>query len=493
VQSGQQIGRYLLREKIGTGGMAEVFRAEERVSDGSTRVVAVKRLFPRLSAERDFVGMFVHEAQITSGMNHPNIVRTFDLINHESYYYIVMEYLKGMDLDDLLRQADPNAPMLPVPEAAYIASEVAQGLHYAHQGGVAKEGPIVHRDISPGNILIGYQGEVKVTDFGIARMLQEVSYTQPGILKGKYEYMAPEYVQGKEFDGRADLFALGIVLYETLTGKNPFEAVLSKDIFEKLVKENPPPPSRWVPAIPKSMDAVVAKALAKEPKRRFINGEEMSEILQPFFFREGKGNIAKSIGDKVRRASERGSASNKEFIAEEYLPPERDEWCERTQQAHQLELLELVEPPSGKKQHILLASGGKKRKGLDSFNPLFVFVRRFFSARFSGWAWWMSGGVAVILMGFFCWLLWPEPMGRLTVTVDMPSDVFVDGRRLSEEEMRQILLPIGVHRVEVRQQGTEKTQRYETNIEKDKEAVLQIKWRSISPQKKQRLPKKKRK
>jgi serine/threonine-protein kinase len=300
MEAGQRIGRYLLTKKIGKGGMAEIFKAEEEVSGGHRRVVAIKRLFPKLSADREFVGMFVNEARIASSMFHPNIVQTYDLINYGSYYYIVMEYLEGLDLEEFVLMKGPGGLVLPLDEAAYVVHEVAMGLSYAHKGGARPaDGAVVHRDISPGNILLDVDGLVKVTDFGIARAMQYASFTKPGVLKGKYEYMSPEYVKGKNFDGRADLFSLGVVLYELLTGENPFAAVMPKEIWEKIVKYDPPKPSKISSEVPKALDVVVARALSKDPEKRYRTGEEMAAVLVSFFSDVGRDRVAGALGARV--------------------------------------------------------------------------------------------------------------------------------------------------------------------------------------------------
>jgi len=163
------------------------------------------------------------------------------------------------------------------------------------------EGPIVHRDVSPGNILIGKNGKVKITDFGIARATQFASVTQPGILKGKYEYMAPEYIKGKKIDGRADLFSLGVVLYELLVGENPFTDILPHDIWKKIVSDEVTPPSKKIPAIPRTMDKLIVRALAKDPGKRFSNGKEMALALIPFVEDKMAAGVVSLIGQRVEK------------------------------------------------------------------------------------------------------------------------------------------------------------------------------------------------
>lgn len=477
MESGERIGRYLLKNRIGRGGMAEIFMAEESLAEGGTRTVAVKRLFPRLSAEREFVGMFVNEARIAASMGHPNIVKVYDLINWGSYYYIVMEYLEGIDLEELIGYAPPDGPALPVEEIAFVLHEVCIGLGYAHAGGESPQsGPVVHRDISPGNILIGKNGSVKITDFGIARALQYASFTRPGVLKGKYEYMAPEYVKGKDFDGRADLFSVGVVLYELLTRESPFAAVLPHDIWERIVKHAPPPPSRVVKGIPRAIDRVAAAALAKDPARRVSTGELLAKMLVPFYQRPGRDKVAGSLGTRVTQIMTRDpSAATTQLDFEAFLPP-GEEGTDHTQEIHLDEILDLVEPvevpqpafgydgtdagTTPVERTVVDANGlGKKRTVL----ALLVLVGI------------VSGAVLV-------WALWPRvAKGYLSVTSDRRAEVFVDGKRSGLAPLEEHPVPVGVHTIEVRRPGRSQSKSYKRRIEEGKHVSIRVRWRSRRP------------
>lgn len=489
MEAGQRIGRYLLTKKIGKGGMAEIFKAEEEVSGGHRRVVAIKRLFPKLSADREFVGMFVNEARIASSMFHPNIVQTYDLINYGSYYYIVMEYLEGLDLEEFVLIKGPGGLVLPIDEAAYVVHEVAMGLSYAHKGGARPtDGAVVHRDISPGNILIDVDGLVKVTDFGIARAMQYASFTKPGVLKGKYEYMSPEYVKGKNFDGRADLFSLGVVLYELLTGENPFAAVMPKEIWEKIVKYDPPKPSKISSEVPKALDVVVSRALSKDPDKRYRTGEEMAAVLVSFFSDVGRDRLADALGARVARLMEKGevTATSPSDI-QAFLPPDSTVG-EHTQEIHLDTLLDLVEPmqvprpaikhkPVNEPTTAPVKQKTQKKPRPDMKVKLLVIA--FLLAL-------VAGG-----LGYF---LWPRPVGYLTVTSTRRAEVFIDGKRVGLTPLLKKSLPVGAHLVEVRRPGRTQAKTQQPNIKKGKTTTIEITWAKPKVRKpgKKRIKKKKK-
>lgn len=472
---GQTVGRYTLLEQVGKGGMAEVFKAEERLPDGTRRVVAVKRLFPQLAADREFVGMFVNEARIASSMVHPNIVRTHDLINAGSHYYIIMEFLAGMDLEDLIVHSPPGRLAMSLHEIAYAVHEVALGLGYAHRGGAdPASGPVVHRDISPGNVLIDCTGRVLITDFGIARAAQYAQSTMPGVLKGKYEYMSPEYVAGKPFDGRSDLFSLGVVLYELLTGANPFLAVLPKDTWERVLGHQPPPPSQLCRQVPQALDAIVDQALCKDPDGRIPSGEIFARALQPFI---GKPEAtARVLGRRVSRALEHPAADAGAEPLAAFLPDDEDEDAEGTDAAehtaemHMDELLGLVEPQQAPRPDFASladessatreptvpgkAAGGRRRR----------------------WPWLALGLLLLAGAGLAVSLLWPRPTGFLTVTADRRSEVYVDGERMGLAPLKRLPLDPGRYAVEVRRPGSQRVKSYRRAIVADRETRLRVRW-----------------
>jgi serine/threonine-protein kinase len=265
-------GRYTVIERVGSGGMAEVYRARDELLG---REVALKVLHARFSQDRAFVERFKREAQAAANLNHPNIVSLFDYGADDGAYFIVMELIDGKPLSDILR--DEGALM---PErAAEIAADVAKALSRAHTGG------LVHRDIKPSNVMITSSGQTKVTDFGIARALGsdgDQTMTQTGMVIGTAAYFSPEQAQGNPVDARSDVYALGVVLYEMLAGRAPFTGETPLAVAYKHVREDPAAPSTVNPDVPKALDAITMKALAKNPDNRFSSATEMQEDLERF-------------------------------------------------------------------------------------------------------------------------------------------------------------------------------------------------------------------
>ena len=269
-------GRYELQRRVGRGGMAEVYLARDRLLD---RLVAIKILFPEFATDPSFVARFRREAQNAANLNHPSIVGVYDWGKERGTYYIVMEYVDGKSISDILRTDGP----IEAKRAATIAADVAGALGFAHRKGV------VHRDVKPGNILITDAGDVKVADFGIARALTasvEENLTQTGSVMGTATYFSPEQAQGKAVDARTDLYSLGVVLYEMVAGKPPFAGDSPVAIAYKHVQEPPPPLTDAAPGVPAAYAAITAKALAKAPEDRYDDGVAMrADLLR---FRDGR-------------------------------------------------------------------------------------------------------------------------------------------------------------------------------------------------------------
>src|SRR3954465_14146128 len=271
-------GRYELVRHIARGGMAEVYLAHDNLLD---RPVALKVLFPELSVDRSFVERFRREAQAAANLSHPNIVSVYDWGEEENTYFIVMEYVDGRPLSSLLKS---EGTLLP-DRAAGICAEVAGALEFAHRNGV------IHRDVKPGNVLITADGTVKVADFGIARAANaEENLTQTGAVMGTATYFSPEQAQGTTVDARSDIYSLGVVLYELVTGRPPFSGDNPVTIAYKHVREDPVPPRQRNQAVPAAFEAVIMQAMAKDPANRYSTADELrADLLR---FRQGRQVLA---------------------------------------------------------------------------------------------------------------------------------------------------------------------------------------------------------
>lgn len=305
--AGTGYGPYRLLEKIATGGMAEVFKAMRTGVAGFEKILAVKRILPHLSYNKEFVEMFIAEAKLVAGLQHPNIVQIFDLGKIGGSYYIAMEYVDGTDLRTILRKLKERQLRMPLDLAVFVVSKVAAGLDHAHQRKDAEGRPIkiVHRDVSPQNILISYDGEVKLTDFGIAKAATKASTTEKGALRGKLMYMSPEQAWGKPIDHRSDVFALGIVLYELITDQRPFLGSSDMSVLDRVRKGKVAPPSSLHPEIPARLEKVVMKALEKEPADRQRDAGTMHLELEAMLQESDPPAGAKDLARFVRILFER--------------------------------------------------------------------------------------------------------------------------------------------------------------------------------------------
>ncbi|MBK9090127.1 MAG: protein kinase [Holophagales bacterium] len=279
-------GRYQLLEKIAAGGMAEVYRARMRGEEGFEKIVAIKRILPHMADNDDFITMFIDEAKLAAQLTHNNIIHIYDLGKEDAYHYIAMEYVEGKDLRSILKTASEKGYPLPVDLALFIASKVANALDYAHRrlGLDGKELNLVHRDVSPQNVLISFEGDIKLCDFGIAKAATKVQQTQAGALKGKLQYMSPEQAWGKKVDRRTDIFSLGIVLFEMLAGERLFSGDTDLTILEQVRDARSEAPSLKNPDVPKKVDQIVLKALAKNPQDRYQNASEMEKDINSVLY-----------------------------------------------------------------------------------------------------------------------------------------------------------------------------------------------------------------
>ncbi len=274
-------GRYILIDKIAIGGMAEIFKAKAFGVEGFEKTVVIKQILPQFSQDEEFITMLIDEAKIAGQLSHSNVAQVHALDRIDDTYYIAMEFIDGKDLRTIIKMGRKMGMPLSRELAVFIGMEVAQVLDYAHRKRDARgaELNIIHRDISPQNILISYEGEVKLTDFGIAKAATQARMSQSGVLKGKYAYMSPEQARGKAIDHRSDIFSLGIVIYEMLTGERLFLGDSDIGTLEKVKAARVEPPSKINKDIPEELEAAVLKTLAKKPSDRYPDASSFHKDL----------------------------------------------------------------------------------------------------------------------------------------------------------------------------------------------------------------------
>jgi len=292
--SEQSFGKYTLLKKIATGGMAEVWLARQTGIEGFQRNLVVKRILPHLADDPEFVQMFLNEAKIAARFNHPNIAQIYDLGETNGQYFIAMEFIHGEDLGRLMRKAWTTNQWIARPLAIRIVASCCEGLYYAHTRADEQGRPlkVVHRDISPQNILISFDGSVKLVDFGIAKAADQASLTKSGAIKGKFAYMAPEQASGKPLDHRSDIFAIGLVLYELLTGMRPLKRDSEIATLQAALECAIEPPSK-VADVPAELDSVVMRAIAKAADDRYRDARQFQLALEEFLV--GQRWVASSV------------------------------------------------------------------------------------------------------------------------------------------------------------------------------------------------------
>ena len=278
VKNMQRIGPYLLQQKVARGGMAELFLADYVRRDGFRRKVAVKRILPHLAGNKDFINMFTREARLAALLQHPNIVQIFDYGKIENAYFIAMEYIDGKNLGEILSAMNQG---LTVEQTVFIILQICKGLDYSHtkRDEKGKAFHIIHRDISPQNMLISYQGEVKISDFGISKARSEPSLTQAGVVKGKLAYLSPEQALGESINQQADIYALGLVFYETLTGKRVYKFSSDIEAIRTIPKKDIDPLIKSMPDLPEEVNRIVMKCLEKDKDRRYQNASALYNDL----------------------------------------------------------------------------------------------------------------------------------------------------------------------------------------------------------------------
>ncbi len=293
-------GKYELLGRIAFGGMAEIFLARERGHESTTRMMVVKRVLPHVAEDRHFVDMFRDEARLAMQLNHPNVCHVYAFGEVEGTHYLAMEWINGQPLSKIIRRARAQGG-IPVPFALKIFSMVAEALDYAHRACDAKGEPlgIVHRDVSPQNIMVSYDGVVKLLDFGIAKATSHSTRTEAGIIKGKFAYMSPQQCVGELIDSRADIFALGICMFEALAGKNPFKRKTEFETMTKIVGDPTPDLQERRAEVTDEVVAIVEKALMKQPELRYQSAGEMQLAIETALPRTGQLVNSSRLGEYV--------------------------------------------------------------------------------------------------------------------------------------------------------------------------------------------------
>jgi len=299
---GASVGKYEILRKIATGGMAELYLARARGTAGFEKLVVLKRILPQVAADPEFVQMFLDEARLSSTLQHPNIADVYDVGEVDGQYFFTMEFVHGQDLRTIRHEMKQRSEPIPLAATLAIVHGAASALDYAHE----RRGPdgtllgVVHRDVSASNIMVSYDGAVKLVDFGIARVRSTTHKTQIGTLKGKIPYMSPEQCKGLAIDRRSDLFSLGVVLFEMTVGRRPFRGDSDFAIMDQIVHQGAPTPSSLMAGYPAALEAIVMKCLQRDPKARYTTCDELAEDLEAFTQQFGLWISPKQLGKYMR-------------------------------------------------------------------------------------------------------------------------------------------------------------------------------------------------
>ena len=295
--------RYRITERIAAGGMAEVFKGVAESLQGFRKNIAIKRVLPALTKNKKFVAMFLDEARLSLHLQHANIVQVFDIGHADETYFIVMEFVDGVDLKQILEWRRRIGKRLTIGQTIYLMMEISKGLAYAHDVLHPETGKplgIVHRDVSPPNVLLSRNGEAKLADFGLAKAASQLETTDPGVVKGKMSYLSPEAARGEEVDRRADIFAAGILLYEMLTGKRLFYGDTDYQTVELVRAAKVPPIAPQNPEVEPEIEEICRKALSKRVEDRFQTATDLQDALAHYLFSRGLKMIQRDISDLVR-------------------------------------------------------------------------------------------------------------------------------------------------------------------------------------------------
>ena len=315
----QTFGRYEVIRPLGAGGMGEILLARQSDLPGLERYVVLKKVLPHLAADPEFLSRFLDETRVSLSLNHGNIVQVYEVGQVEGQYFMAMEYVEGMDLREVLQVLKARGQRVPEPIALYILNEVAKGLAYAHErkGNDGQPLRIVHRDVSPANLLLSADGQVKVTDFGVAKAASRLSVSLPGKLVGKVYYMSPEQVSGGLCDHRSDIFSLGVVAFEMLAGRRPFEGDSEVAVIESVRRCEPPDLAEAAPWVSPSLAAIIARALARDPNDRYQDMHEFQQAINAYMLQAHTLVSARGLAEFLatlqgQQASPKGQEAAKE-------------------------------------------------------------------------------------------------------------------------------------------------------------------------------------
>jgi serine/threonine protein kinase len=297
-----KLGPFIFLKQINAGGMAEIFLAKTKGISGFEKTLALKMIHPKYSKDAHFIEMLIQEAKIAVQLNHANIAQIYDLGCIGDLYYIAMEYVDGKDLFRIMQRANKKKIRIPIDAAVYIVREICAALDYAHNKKDENEVPlqIIHRDISPQNVIVSFQGEVKIIDFGIAKAKLQEEITRAGVIKGKYYYMSPEQAWGDSIDHRTDIFSTGIILYEILTGEMLYFEEDKNILLDKVRRAEIVPLSVKQPDIPLELNTITMKALSKEPRMRFQTAAELYSALTEFLSKCSPDYTYTKLGELLR-------------------------------------------------------------------------------------------------------------------------------------------------------------------------------------------------
>ncbi|MEM6992911.1 MAG: serine/threonine-protein kinase [Myxococcota bacterium] len=283
-QPGYMLGRYRLVSRIAVGGMAEIYLARSESIEGFEKFSVVKRILPQFARDENFLRMFLDEARLAATLEHPNIVAVYDIGEQSGEYFFTMEYVHGQSLREVMRAASVRRQWIPLEHSLGVVIAICSALHHAHDKMTNEGQPlgIVHRDVSPSNVLLTYDGGIKLTDFGIAKATTVSEHTAAGTLKGKIPYMSPEQCRAEALDRRSDICSLGVLLYELTVGRRPYQAANEVALLAVVARGNAPPPSSVWPAYPKDLERIVMNAMAADRNYRYPSARALQMDLEEF-------------------------------------------------------------------------------------------------------------------------------------------------------------------------------------------------------------------